>query len=198
MAISRISTSSIQQNFPKSTSFWDLTSVPENGAYDSIATANPTSGSSISFTFIPQTYKHLQLRAIWNPGTTSRDLQLKVNTTAPTQAHYMQGAGSVISVGSSDFDTNGWYISLGNFNASYNNYPSAFVIDFLDYSDTNKNKTARALAGIEYNSGDTKGRVGLKSAFWNSTSVISSIEILQSGSAFGSIGNSFALYGIKG
>jgi hypothetical protein len=110
----------------------------------------------------------------------------------------LSGAGSVVSAGNSDFDTNGWYISLGNFNASYNNYPSAFVIDFLDYSDTNKNKTARALAGIEYNSGDTKSRVGLKSAFWNSTSVISSIEILQSGGSFGSIGNSFALYGIRG
>jgi hypothetical protein len=172
-----------------------LSAVPNS--YESIVTSNPTSGSSISFTSIPQTYKHLQLRVTWNPGTSAQDINLKVNNTAPLQAHTIVGNGSSASAASSDFVSLGWYILNGNFNNTYNNYPTVMVIDFLDYSNTNKNKTARGLVGNEYNSGDTKGRVGLKSAFWNSTSAITSIEIAQNGGSFGSIGNSFALYGIK-
>jgi hypothetical protein len=169
-----------------------------SNSYESIATSSPTSGTSISFTSITQTYKHLQLRINWNAGVSSVDIQLKINSTAPTKAHLINGAGSSTGAGPNDFDANGWYLNLGNFNSTYNNYPTVFIIDFLDYSNTTTNKTARALVGSEYNGNNTDSRVGLKSAFWNSTSAISSIQIAQSGGAFGSTGNSFALYGIKG
>jgi len=173
------------------------TSAPLS-SYESIATSSPTSGTSISFSSIPQTFKHLQLRINWNAGVTSADIQLKINSTAPTQAHRVSGNGTSASAAASDFDSGGWYLNIANYASTYNNYPAPFIIDFLDYSDTNKNKTARALVGTEYNGGNTDSRVGLKSAFWNSTSAISSIQIAMGGGAFGSTGNSFALYGIKG
>jgi hypothetical protein len=174
------------QNYPRVTS-----------SYESIATSSPTSGTSISFNSIPSTYTHLQLRINWNAGTTSQDVQLKINSTAPTQAHALIGKGDSATSAANDFDAGGWYLDIGNFNASYNNYPTSVIIDFLDYTNTNKYKTARALSGSEYNSGDTKSRIGLKSAFWSTTSAISSIQIAQNGGNFGSTGNSFALYGIK-
>jgi len=167
-------------------------------AYESIATSSPTSGTSISFSSINQTYKHLQLRINWNAGVTSVDIQLKINSTAPTQAHRVSGNGASATAGASDFDSGGWYLDIGNFASTYNNYPAPFIIDFLDYSNTTTNKTARALVGTEYNGNNGDSRVGLKSAFWNSTSAISSIQIAMGGGAFGSTGNSFALYGIKG
>ena len=43
-----------------------------SGAYDSIATASGTgSSATISFTSIPSTYTHLQIRGIWNTTTGS-------------------------------------------------------------------------------------------------------------------------------
>ena len=167
-------------------------------SYESIATATPSSGTTVSFTSIPSTYTHLQLRINWNTGTTSADLQLKLNTTAPTQAHVLRGNGTSATAAASDYDANGWYLNIANYASTYNNYPSAIIIDILDYANVNKYKTAKCLMGTEYNGNNTDSRLGLKSAFWSTTSVISSIEIAQGGGAFGTNGNSFALYGIKG
>ena len=62
MATSRIKTSSILQGFPKSRSL-----LAGNAAYDPAATfliqrTTLSSTGTVTFTSIPQTYKHLQIR----------------------------------------------------------------------------------------------------------------------------------------
>ena len=164
-------------------------------SYESIATF--TSGQTVTFSSIPSTYKHLQVRVNWNSGSAGSDMGIKVNSSNPTQAHQLFGNGASAIAGSSDFDaTYGWYLDIGNFNDVLPNIPTVAIIDFLDYADTNKFKTGRMLVGTEYNNNDTKSRVGLKSAFWSTTSAISSITFRQINSSFGS-GTSIALYGIR-
>jgi hypothetical protein len=68
----------------------------------------------------------------------------------------------------------------------------AGIVDILDYANTNKYKTLRALAGVDFNG---SGRVGLTSGLWQSTSAINAITL--EGSSFVQY-SSFALYGIKG
>jgi hypothetical protein len=73
---------------------------------------------------------------------------------------------------------------------------SGFVIDILDYANTNKYKTIRYLSGYDANG---SGRVGLGSGSWRSTSAVTSITLqgLEYSSNYKQY-SSFALYGIKG
>ena len=156
-------------------------------SYESIATATGTGSSgSISFASIPSTYKHLQLRASWDTTPAAGYLTITVNSgTAPTKSHALYGDGSAANAAAF---TN--VITLEN---GYGQ-PYAGIIDILDYTDTNKNKTIRTLFGGDRNG---VGIVGLTSAYIGSTSAISQITIALSSNNFTST-TKFALYGIKG
>jgi len=71
---------------------------------------------------------------------------------------------------------------------------AAYVIDILDYANTNKYKTSRNLAGYDNNSG---GRVSLNSGNWRNTNAITSITLTCRSDNFQQY-SQFALYGIKG
>ena len=66
-----------------------------------------------------------------------------------------------------------------------------FIVDILDYANTNKYKTMRALDGFDANG---SGYAVLWSGNWRSTSAVSTITI--TGGTFAQY-SSFALYGIK-
>lgn len=190
MAISRISTSSIQQNFPKSTSFWDLTSVPENGAYDSIATTTVGAGGSATITFssIPQTYKHLQVRCLHQNASTS-NLRYQFNGDTATNYSWHQVYGDGANPGASATANEAY--GLGSYLFAQ---WGATVLDVLDYANTNKNKTVRSVGGTDANG---SGYVGLQSGLWRNTTAITQIDIKATGGSFIQYSH-FALYGIKG
>ena len=68
--------------------------------------------------------------------------------------------------------------------AYYNGLPSAtstfgtFIIDILDYANTNKYKTTRALAGYD---GNGSGGPSLDSGNWRNTNAITSIKLFNDG-----------------
>jgi hypothetical protein len=70
MATSRVKTSSILQGFPKSRSLLAGNTAYIPNYYQSIQTITVGSGglATASFTSIPQTYKHLQIRGFFNQG----------------------------------------------------------------------------------------------------------------------------------
>jgi predicted patatin/cPLA2 family phospholipase len=70
----------------------------------------------------------------------------------------------------------------------------AGVIDILDYANTNKYKTVRALSGHDNNG---SGYVNFESGLWMSTSAITSIKLFTAGNVYAQY-TQFALYGIKG
>ena len=171
-------------------------------SYASIATVTVGSGgaSSITFSSIPSTYTHLQIRGIGGltGGTTgSSDMAIFFNGTTANNSNFSQhrlyGTGS-----SAQSDYYSGYIVSGRFSFNTDANSGIFgatVIDILDYTNTNKYKTVRSLTGVDSNGA---GIVGLTSGLWQSTSAITSITLND---GFGGSNwhqySSFALYGIR-
>ena len=170
------------------------------GDFESIATTTvSTAVSSITFSSIPATYTHLQIRCTIQEdaaGTDYDNLIARFNgdTASNYSRHWVIGDGSAASAfgqASRTFAVCGFGIRNGAGALVF----SPNVIDILDYANTNKYKTVRALAGTDRNGG---GSVGLLSAGWFSTSAITSIVLSLDSSLNFTQYSSFALYGIKG
>jgi len=175
---------------------------PVTNSYESIATVNVGSGgtSYIEFTSIPSTYKHLQIRGIGRSTNTtsttaySAELLMQFNgdTAGNYNAHAIEANGSSVSAQS---QTSLTIVNLGGpFTTQTANAFGGSVIDFLDYADTNKYKTVRAIGGQDLNG---YGTMMFASGLWRSTSAITSIKMVSGGTGWAQY-SSFALYGIKG
>jgi hypothetical protein len=168
--------------------------APVAGAFESIATATPT--SSFDFTSIPSTYKHLQVRInarLTATGTPASGFVMKINadsTAANYRYHYLRGDGSTASA-FSDINQFDLY-SLPTADAASNIF-GTIIIDIVDYASTTKNKTLRWFIGNDRNGA---GTVALASGLYMSTTALSEINFSTS-SGFAS-GTTFSLYGIKG
>jgi len=197
VAIRFASASRIGNKLPRGSNFWDGSAVVVNSSYESIATVTVGSGGtqSITFSSIPATYKHLQLRTSHATNNTT-NIYFRINgstTAAEYGYHYIVGTGSGSVFAASDVSHSNTY---GVF--AYNSNPSNFtagVTDFLDYTSTTKNKTVRQLAGQDNNG---SGYIQLTSNLWINTAAITSLTILSTGGDYINQYSSFALYGIKG
>jgi hypothetical protein len=167
------------------------------GDYESIQTIPVGVGgtSTITFSSIPSTYKHLQIRynsSFSTTGSSDSFLTARFNsdTASNYNSHYVLGDGSGGSVGSSSSGnaTNCWFgvTTSGNTGVFQGN-----VIDILDYASTSKNKTIRVFSGSDRNG---NGVIVHASALWMNTAAMNSIVISGSISQY----SHFALYGIKG
>lgn len=174
-----------------------------SGAYDSIATLSGNgSASQLTFSSIPSTYTHLQVRLIAR-GTRSfpsEQLYIRLNGDGGNNYayHYLYGEyGASVAVGA-QASTNTFLVNeFPAANETANIY-STSVIDLLDYTNSSKNKTFRSLSGYD-NNGNTSnyiGKVWVGSGLWMNTSAVTSLTVLSNG-AFAS-GTRIGLYGIKG
>ena len=165
-----------------------------SGAYDSIATVTVGAGgsSSISFTSIPATYTHLQVRCVMSHSTgTSPGIYLEANgdtTAANYYSHRLIGNGTAASA------TSNALALIGSNMSTTTSTQHNLIIDILDYANTNKYKTLRSLGGYEDNS---VGAVNLTSELWINTAAITSIVISNKSDNWSQY-SSFALYGIRG
>jgi hypothetical protein len=172
-----------------------------SGAYDSIATTTVGAGgvADITFTSIPSTYTHLQIRFLAqcsNSATATDNLAFRFNsdTGGNYTRHYMEGNGSSATAGANTGVTQ-VYATCAQTSPSY---PSAFgggVLDILDYTNTNKYTTTRALSGVDFNI--SGGAVQFTSGLWLNTAAITSINIRALAGNLTQY-SQFALYGIKG
>lgn len=168
-------------------------------SYESIATTTVGAGGSATVTFssIPQTYTHLQVRIFAKSGRArlqNGGLVMQVNGSYPTYQHSLYGLGSTAGAGAGAGSSSSTFIQVTGTTAT--NIFGVGVIDILDYATTTKNKTLRALSGDDTNG---NGEIYLTSALINSTSAITSISFAST-DAVDNIQqySSFALYGIKG
>jgi hypothetical protein len=168
--------------------------TPETNSYESIATTTVGAGgaSTITFSSIPSTYKHLQIRgSVLLTAANNLRMQVNGDTGSNYSWHQLIGSGGAATASAAIntvFMVYGYY--AGTANAS-----EAVVMDILDYADTNKNKTIRTLEGNDINGAG--GYVGLWSGNWRSTSAINSISLILPSGLF-DINAKVALYGIKG
>ena len=169
------------------------------GDFESIATVTVGSGgsSSVSFSSIPSTYAHLQIRGIARTTAVNNNTNILTQFNSDTSANYTQhelyGNGtSAAAFGAAN--TTNIIGAIGSPQSATSGTFGAFVIDILDYADTNKYKTLRSLSGSDANG---SGFVFFNSGLWRSTTAISSIQLTTDGTNFAQY-SSFALYGIKG
>jgi hypothetical protein len=159
--------------------------------YDSIATVNVGAGgvSTLTFSSIPSTYRHLQIRAS-APFNSVGNAQMRFNSDTGTNYSYhaIYGTGANVNT-SSGSSIDGFYIAGSNNPGT----PTVMVIDILDYANTNKYKVHRSFVGQDSN--NTTGDIGVRTGAWLNTNAISSITIY--GITFQQY-STFALYGIKG
>jgi hypothetical protein len=166
-----------------------------SGAYDSIATTTVGSGgtSSITFSSIPSTYTHLQIRTMCLTSASATDVKAQFNgdTGSNYALHLFWGNGSAASAGAYTAQT---YAVAGITSITTAN-PAVGVVDILDYANTNKNTTVRTLTGSDTNG--VGGFIFLESGLWLNTAAITSVTISPFSGTFNQY-SSFALYGIKG
>jgi hypothetical protein len=174
------------------------TTPSKQNSYESIATVSVGAGgvSSITFSSIPSTYQHLQVRAI-SRGTgafTDQENYITFNGTSTNYngAHYLLGNGSTASANVVSYSSVNVLPRLVAASSTASVF-STYVTDILDYADTNKNKTIRSIGGFDANG---TGTSDYYSGLWMNTAAITSINIRPSANNFAQY-SSFALYGIK-
>jgi hypothetical protein len=174
--------------------------APLLGDYQAITTATVDSGgsSSITFSAIPSTFKHLQIRCITHAsGGTQPAMLMTFNSTSTGYYwHGLEGSGSGAGYAYDAGSLNsGIYIySTAGTNFGSNVF-SGHIIDIFDYANTSKNKTTRSIGGED---GNGSGYVTFNSGLWQSTNAISSVNIALVGGYNFAQYTQFALYGIKG
>lgn len=172
-------------------------------SYESIQTVTVGAGgaSTVTFSSIPSTYKHLQIRGIARTdagGGTTQNLNMTINNDTSTaySFHQLLGNGSSASAyGENVNRSNCVQILHITTSTAGANIFGAGIIDILDYTNTNKNRTVRSLRGQEQN--NTDGGIALHSYLYTGTTAISRLDF------FAGSGNlvqysQFALYGIRG
>lgn len=165
------------------------------GSFESIATATPTSGTTVTFSSIPSTYQHLQIRYLQitaSPNGAQMRIQMNGDTGTNYSRHKLQGNGTTATATGNASQN---YIFCGSDGVGSDSTNAVVgIIDLHDYASTSKNKTVRVFTGIDKNG---TGDVALYSGCWLSTTAINSLTITSDGANFAS-GSRVALYGIKG
>ena len=174
-------------------------SIANATSYESIATTTVGSGGAATVTFssIPATYTHLQLRWIARSDRAAAqdfvDIRLNSDTGANYAAHLLYGDGATASATAYVSNTSVGVIFMPGSTATASVF-GVGVMDILDYTNTNKNTTTRVLGGADING---SGRIVLGSGVWMNTAAVTTLTIITDNASTFSQYSSFALYGIK-
>jgi hypothetical protein len=168
-------------------------------AMDSIATVTVGAGGSATITFssIPSTYAHLQIRGILrasrNDAADGIIIQYNGDTASNYSSHFVRGEGSSVGAEGLANQSSMRIQDTMPGQTSAANLFGTVIIDILDYANTNKYKTQRSLGGNDRNGA---GYIDFSSGNWRNTNAITSIDIKALyGTGFAQYSH-FALYGI--
>lgn len=186
---------------PSSSASNSITAEATPSDFESIQTFTMTNSSTttIDFTSIPNTYKALQIRAIFAATVEGAEAWISFNGDTSGGNYSRQvmyntgtGAGTAFSQTSTSLGRSYFYAP-----ASITAYPNTFVahiINFPDYALTNKNKTSSA--DYWQGMGGTVGSIVQQQSLWASTAAINRITFTMQSGAFAT-GTQLALYGVK-
>ena len=168
-------------------------------SYESIATVTlGSAASTISFSSIPSTFKHLQIRGIGRAANSVTDenlvIQLNSDTATNYSLHNVYGTGAATGANAGANTNVSYFARVTGASSNASTYGVA-VADVLDYADPNKYKTIRSLSGHDQNG---SGYISLFSGNWRSTSAVTTVTIKNDSGSNIAAGSTFALYGIKG
>ena len=175
--------------------------------FESIATVTVGSPqATISFTSVPATFKHLQIRCIsrsTNANSFAGFIEATFNSDTTSGNYYslhrLHGRGDGLVYTSADTGVGYSRIGLVAGGSTAANGFSATIIDILEYTSTTKNKTTRTITGLAGQSTDTENDIMFASSLYFPLTIaaISRIDLNVSGANFAQY-SQFALYGIRG
>ena len=152
--------------------------------------------ATVTFSSIPATYEHLQLRVSSHDtyDATWDVLYAQFNDDSGTNYsyHYMDGySGANSGAGGGTGKTHAWLGKAeGSFGATLATTYGVLVVDILDYANANKNTSCQFnsyVAGVP--------DLFFESGLWDATAAVSSI--VMTGTLDITRGSEFTLYGIK-
>ena len=166
------------------------------GNFYSIATTTLASATgTITFSSIPSTYSHLQIRYIARESVAavngSFNWTFNGSSASAYIRHYLGGTGTTTTAGGTSLSTAFVFSGQTTGSTALANTFGGGIIDIFDYANTNKNKTYKSLTGYDVN---TAGYVGIESGLWINTAAINSISFVYSNF---SQYTQFALYGVN-
>ena len=167
------------------------------GNFESI-TSSSGGSSSITFSSIPQTYKHLQIRFHLFSGQSYAPF-LRVNGATSGYAYHLiegQWNGSANNVYSYGYATPNSSIGIADSIGLDSTYPTVGIIDINDYTASSKNPTIRYFSGQNTNSTGYNW-IQIGSGLYTTAGAVTSLTLFIGGNTF--TGESkVGLFGIKG
>ena len=150
------------------------------------------SGSSISLTSIPQTYKNLQIHIRNFRPASSTYMKGRFNSDSGTN-YFSTVNQSYYTENNFSFNQDFWAFDQGQ--ATTTNANNNFhIFNIYDYANTSTYKIMYAF-WYKRNSSDDSNRGGVVLSWWGSTSAISSIEFFPNSGNFTS--GTVLLYGVS-
>lgn len=172
----------------------------DNNYMEPIATVLVGSGgiNQITFSDIPQTYKHLQIRALVRDTSSNTDGNiyyfLNSDRGQSYPSHFLYGTGSSVLAGGNTASTVGGLGFRNTGGTSSANMFGVGILDILDYTNTTKYTTTRGLTGHDQNG---SGFIFFWSSLWLNTDAVTSITFIPTAGSIAQYSR-FSLYGIKG
>lgn len=167
--------------------------------YELISTASVGGSNAATFTSIPSTYKHLQIRYTGRGSSNIQQVNVQFNgdTASNYSFHgieaYTNGTPGAFGYANQQYILAGYLTSS---TAAANAF-GAGIVDVLDYASTNKYKTVRGFS--QYVNSGSDNSIQVNSGNWRSTSAITSLTLYLTGGAQNWVtGSRVSLYGIKG
>ncbi len=170
----------------------------EIGNYYSISSETLSSTSStITFSSIPSTYKHLELRLTTRSSINGVSGQLRFNND--TGNNYFFAEQYVEKTAGANSRANSSSTSLSYFpvtnSPAANNFFGVSIVQIPNYTNLNWHKAFTSIQGWHDNElNSPSGYTSFRTGSWYSTSAINLITITVSGVY--AVGSTFALYGI--
>jgi hypothetical protein len=180
--------------------FWATAgaSAASGPSFELISTSYGTGSSgTLTFSSIPATYKHLQLRVapahtLGYDQRSNLGLRFNGDTASSYMRHYMIGNGTGVTASGLASTTSA---VLLEYSSGPTMGASPMIIDITDPFTSGKNKTVRITNGMTETG---SGQIFLMSGLWINTAVTSSITIFEPNANNWSTKARFSLYGIKG
>jgi len=158
--------------------------------------------ASVTFSSIPQTYEHLQLRYTLTLAATNNTYQRlwlgdgSADTGTNYAYHVIYGHDSATGVHKGTGESNGIFLGQapGNHDRAWT---GPTIVDILDYVNTNKNTTVLVSNWDGGDSTSTADYLHFASGLWDSTAAVDTILINNRYGNNFLRGSEFTLYGIQ-
>lgn len=191
MGIRSLSTASISTGTKRS-KFWDQSATVISTSYVSLGSVKLAANTtSVTFSSIPATYKHLQVRIFARKDTGGNDaysMHLNGDTNGANYAYYAFGGDGTAFVQS--------VLDRADIGSIRDNAWNTTVITIPDYASTAKVKSYQSLSG---SASQTDASSFYYGTVWDNTAAINSMRFSTINGSYNFLtGSVFALYGIKG